>query len=113
RHRGDKLEHKASGRRAQVNVIPQANKRDAKRLELGQCIYQMLEGPTEPVDFPNQDGVELPLSSIDHQSIERGPRLLGTRRAMVYIYFNDLQAAAFRVFPQLGQLHFGTLAYHR
>jgi len=70
--------------------------------------YQVAKRSAEPVQLPNEDSIELPLSCVSHQAVERGPRVFRSGHA-VDVLSGDCQTTVLRIFPEFAQLHFGVL----
>jgi hypothetical protein len=69
-HGADNLEHEATGRRAQVQVVAEANKGDAIGTEIRESVDQMLEGTAEAIDLPDEHGIEFPPVSVGHELVQ-------------------------------------------
>jgi len=65
------LEHNPTRRRAQIEIVWQADERDAERRQLSEGVDEVFQGPTKSIDLPHQNGVKLPTACVGHQSIQR------------------------------------------
>ena len=77
-HCTDDLKHQATGRGAQVQIVTQADERHPQRCEFRERVDQVLKGPPEAVNFPDQDRVKASAASVCHEAIQRRAGFFGT-----------------------------------
>src|SRR5208337_1684344 len=65
-HCSDYLKHEATGRGREVEVVAEADKRDAIGAKVRERVDQMLQRTTEAVNFPHQHSIKLPPVSVGH-----------------------------------------------
>jgi len=112
-HRTDNLEHEPTGRCAQVEVVPQTDERHTIGIEVGQSVDQVLQRPSEAVDFPDEHNFKLAAVNIDHKAIKLGAGFLGARHPLINVLAHNLPTTTVSVFPKFGWLHFRVLAVQR
>src|ERR1019366_3502820 len=75
-HGADDLEHQPARRRAQIKIVAEADKGYSVCAKVRERIDQMLQRPTEAVNFPDKHGIELAAMSVGHQLIQFWTRFL-------------------------------------
>jgi hypothetical protein len=95
------VEHQSPGRGAEVEVVLEGNKRDAKGFQVSDGIHQMFQRPSKPIELPAADRIKFPLVRVCHQTVQRRPAILGPADAVVNVLPADLKPSSGAVLPHL------------
>lgn len=96
-HGGDDREREPPGRSRGVDAVGHGHEVHGHRPELVEGQDEVSDGPSEPVEPPDQDDVELAGPGVGHEPVQLGPLVLGTADAVVDVLTDDGPA------PLLGQ----------
>jgi hypothetical protein len=98
------------GRRGSVYAFGEAHELDAQRLEVLERAQQVRDRPSEAVELPDHDHVELAAMGIGYQAIELGAPIFGSRDPHIDVFPGDRPAAALGIIGELAKLHSRVLA---
>src|SRR2546425_8780836 len=77
RHGTHNVEEKLTAGSRGIHAFGVADEINAQRPEFFETIDQMFYGTGETIEFPNQDNIEMPFTSVLHQSVQLRTATLG------------------------------------
>jgi hypothetical protein len=88
----------------------QAHEINSQAAKLLQGVHQLPQATGKAVISVYHDGIHLPLSASDEQTVQLRPMLFGPADAAINVFASNGPTAAGTILPQFPQLHFGVLA---
>jgi hypothetical protein len=70
----------------------------------------MNQAASQPIEFPDQDGIELSAAGVSQQRIEGRPSFSGTTHSVITVFRHDLETAVFCQLAEVAELHIDGLA---